>query len=211
MSSAAQDRRSTNEEQRRELIAALIPAAQRLLSTGARYPEITVSKLATEAGISRWRFYSHFHDKHELLHAWFEDLNAEFAQTHDAWLHIDGSSTLADLREAIHALFLPYGPHSTLHAAMYDSAAADPIIRAEVDATENQRIESLRAHIARGQAEGWVDPALLALETAEWMVLTGSRSYQRMVVTTASVTTDEFIDSYALYVWHILYAPTRSA
>jgi AcrR family transcriptional regulator len=209
MPAITRETKAARDEQRRLLKDVLIAAVRRLLATGMRYPEITVHRLTEEAGISRWRFYQNFHDKHDLLHAWFVDLNREFEQTHDTWLQIDGRSTQAELRDGVRELFVPYEQHSALHAAMYDSAASDPTIRAEVDNTENERIERLRAHIDRGQSEGWIDPQLLPRETAEWIVMTGARGYQRMV-SEGAVSPDEFIEAYARYVWHVLYATAPS-
>ncbi|MGE4426808.1 MAG: TetR/AcrR family transcriptional regulator [Solirubrobacteraceae bacterium] len=208
MTSASEEIDRSDVAQRHALRDVLIPAVERMLAGGTTYPEITVSQLTDEAGISRWRFYRHFRDKHDLLRAWFEQLNAQFESDHDAWLHIEGTPPFAELRAAIASLFVPYGPHSALHGAMYDSASADPVIAEELEVTERRRIASLRAHIERGQRGGWIDSVLLPQETAEWIILTGSRSYQRMVVH-GQVPVDRFVDVFSDYAWRVLYEPAR--
>jgi AcrR family transcriptional regulator len=192
-------------DQRSALAHSLIAAAERLVAGGSSYPEITVQRLADEAGISRWRFYETFGDKYELLRTWFADLNEQFEKDHDAWLRLDASVSPSTLRSAVATLFLPYQQHSAMHAAMYDSADSDPNIRALLDMTENRRIGALRAHIDRGQSEGWVDANLDSEETAIWLVLCGGRAYQQSVSEGGGLTPNDFIDAYATLAWYVLY------
>lgn len=197
---------AATEEQRRELSRVVIPAVQRLIASGVPFAEITMSRLLAEAGVTRYRFYSRFRDKLDLLNVWFLELNETSAQDHEAWLSIDERPDPAALRDAIAALFVPYEPFSTLHAALYDAATVDPRIAAEIGSIESVRTAALCAHIRRGQRDGWIRPAIHPQETAEWIVATGSRTYQRMLVATGELSTAEFVDLYAEFVWGVLYA-----
>jgi TetR/AcrR family transcriptional regulator, ethionamide resistance regulator len=197
----------SRDERRKELRELLKAAAERLFATGFSYAEITVEQLVTEAQTSRTRFYTYFDDKSDLLRSWFSDVRRDLVAVDDAWWAVRGDATEADLAEAIRKILLAYRPHDLLMAAMYDLAAVDRTTREEIDAMEADRAKRLETHITRGQQEGWIDPGLLPRETASWLTVTGARGYEQMVgVDGDEEDIDQFVGSYAQYVWFVLYA-----
>lgn len=188
----------------------VIAAAEALLEQGVAFSDITVSQLVKAAGVSRSRFYVHFRDKGDVLRAWFGTIRRDVADVDDAWFSLREDASETDLRSAIQRITMAYQPPRLIMAVMYDQAALDPATRAEVEQIEQHRSARLEAHIAAGQAGGWIDPELLPCETAAWLTHTGARGYQQMVET-AGATVEEFVDSYAHHVWLVLYehAPSR--
>ena len=189
----------------------LIAAAERLLADGVTFPQITVSRLVKEAGITRSWFYVHFKDKSDVLSAWFASIRRDLVEVDDDWWAIGAEASEVDLRVALRRITLAYHPHNLMMAAMYDQAAIDASTRAEVEEIERHRIARLEAHIIDGQAGGWVDPVLLPAETAAWLTYTGARGYQQMVESEGA-SIDEFVERYARHVWLVLYehAPSRT-
>jgi len=55
------------QERREEIERQLLDATERLMAAGASFTELSVDRLATEAGISRASFYIYFEDKGYLL------------------------------------------------------------------------------------------------------------------------------------------------
>lgn len=196
---------------RERMLSRLIAAAERLLAGGVPFPEITVSRLVKEAGVTRSRFYVHFKDKGDVLSAWFETIRRDLVDVDDAWWGIRAGSTESDLATALRSITLAYHPHNLMMAAMYDQSAIDANTRGEIDEIERHRIARLEAHIIEGQAGGWIDPVLMPAETAAWLTYTGARGYQQMVEGEGA-SIDEFVERYARQIWLVLYeqAPSRA-
>jgi AcrR family transcriptional regulator len=197
---------------RREAIRdRLLEVVQRLLDEGESFTEISVERMVQAAGMSRSTFYVYFEDKGDLLRAWFGGIEAEIADAVVGWWEIDADSTREDLREALANVVEVYLPHAPLMAATYDAAAYDPSIRELVVAMMGANIASLRKHIRKGQAAGFIDPGLPAAETAQWLTWMAERAFHVFLrgLTPAQLRTQ--LDAYTAIVWNTLYAPTRAA
>ena len=110
---------------RDELRGRLLGVVERLLGEGDTFTEISVERMVAEAGIARSTFYVYFEDKGDLLEAWFGEITAELRTRPPAWWQPRAATGVPRLRAALATIVPTYRPHTTLMAAMYDTAAYD--------------------------------------------------------------------------------------
>ena len=67
MPSVTRKPQAKRQERREQIERRLLDATERLMADGASFTELSVDRLATEAGISRASFYIYFEDKGHLL------------------------------------------------------------------------------------------------------------------------------------------------
>ena len=67
MPSITRKPQANRQERRDQIERRLLDATERLMNDGASFTELSVDRLATEAGISRASFYIYFEDKGYLL------------------------------------------------------------------------------------------------------------------------------------------------
>ena len=160
-------------ERREQIERQLLDATDRLMADGASFTELSVDRLATEAGISRASFYIYFEDKGDLLRRLatqvFGDLTADAAQ----WWAVAGRRDPADIHASMTRLIASYRTHQPVLVALNEMAAYD----AQVGATYRELLTGIAAQfttvIEEGQADGSIRPGLLAAPTASslvWMV-----------------------------------------
>ena len=188
----------------------LLDAIEKLVADGESFAELSVERLVKEAGVSRSTFYVYFQDKGDLLSAWFADIIAELADVASEWWSIDASATRDDLHGALDQVVRRYQPHTTLMAAVYDTASYDPSVQELVDDMMGSNIAGLRKHIRVGQAEGFIDPDLAPVETAAWLTWMAERGFHQLVRDASPAAVKRLIDAYVGIVWNTLYAPTRA-
>ena len=193
-------------EQRQEAVRErLLDAIEGVTEGGEGLGDVSVEKLAKAAGISRATFYIYFSDKGDLLTARFEQVVGELLEAAAAWWSLGAGVSLEDLRDAFAGVVAVYRPHTTLIAAVYDEAAYSPAVRELVAGLIEAGIFGLRKHIERGQREGFVDPELLAPETAAWLGWMVERGLRDVVGPAPESEVDALIAAHADVVWHTLY------
>ena len=212
MPSVTRRSRGNRAQRRADVRARLLAIVEQLLASGDSFASISVERLVSEASISRSTFYVYFEDKGDLLRAWFAQVLEELEDAAESWWKLDGDATAADLHTALAEIVHAYRPHTTLMAAVFDTAAYDATVRDEVSTMMARNCAGLRTHIKRGQEEGWIDPNLLAAETAEWLTWMAERGQHQMVRGADDAETERLIDAYAAIVWNTLYAfaPSRA-
>jgi DNA/RNA-binding domain of Phe-tRNA-synthetase-like protein len=94
-------------------------------------------------------------------------------------------------------------------AAVYDAALFDHALDLGLQAIVRRTSEGLCRHIERGQRLGWIDPTLLAAETAAWLAWMIQRG-QRRLTSTADNDFEREVDAYTDIFWNAIYAPTRA-
>lgn len=206
MSTRARRTQPARAGRRDEMRELLLGTIETLVEQGVALADVTVERMAAEAGISRTKFYAYFEDKADLLRAWFELFSQELKSTTEAWWEIDGESSRADLRAAFAPMVATYRPHRTLMAAVHDAALYDLRIRAEYEAFITDHMADLRRHIKLGQRHGFVTADLAPAETAMWLARLGERMQRRI---RPDATPDELrrhLDTYTDLVWQSLYA-----
>ena len=210
MPSVTRKAQSTRAARREAIRDRLLEVVQTLLDDGESFTEISVERMVQAAGMARSTFYVYFEDKGDLLRAWFGEIEAEIAEAVLGWWEVDGDSTRDDLRAALANLVAVYHPHAQLMAATYDAAAYDPSIRELVSAMMGANIASLRKHIRRGQAEGFIDPSLPAAETAQWLTWMAERALHGFLRGLRPASLKTQVDAYTAIIWNTLYAPVRT-
>lgn len=129
MASITRRQRAQPTESRRPAIEAkLLEATERLLSDGTPYTELSIQQLCSEAGIARSTFYVYFRDKGDLVVRLADEMVAQLAGAASAWWQ--PGADRADVLAATTALIRLYQRHGALLAALIETAAYDPELRA---------------------------------------------------------------------------------
>jgi AcrR family transcriptional regulator len=209
MATMTAGRRTPRAARRDEARAELLGILERLLREGEAYHEISVDRLAGEAGLSRTTFYVYFEDKGDLLRGWFADATADLMAAAAGWWSLGPLVTREELRAALAHIVDRYRPHVPLMSAMHDAAGADPAARAAVAAAMQGYVTALRAHLEAGQREGFVDAGLPPAETAFWLQGMAERGFHEAAAGTDAAAVDRLVDAYARIVWNALYATGR--
>ncbi|MGE4425415.1 MAG: TetR/AcrR family transcriptional regulator [Solirubrobacteraceae bacterium] len=207
MPSVTRKRQGSRAERRDEMRSRLLAVVERLLDEGESFTEISVERLVSEAGISRSTFYVYFEDKGDLLSAWFGDITAEIATAAGAWWQLGPDVTRDAVHAALDRVVRAYRPHTTLMAAMYDTASYDAGVRELTDDMMAGNVGGLRKHIRTGQKQGFITAGLHPEETAGWLTWMAERGFHRLVRTASDGEVDRLIDAYTDIVWFTLYAP----
>jgi len=201
-------RRSAGRDVRRdEVRARLLEVIERLLGDGETFTEISVERMVAETGMARSTFYVYFTDKGDLLRAWFAEISDELRAAAKGWWELRPPFGFHDVRAALNTIVAAYRPHTPLMAAVYDTAAYDPSVRALVMAMMAENTAGLRSHVRRGQSAGFVDTALSPPETAAWLTWMAERGLHQLVRGASDAEVDRLVDAYARIVWNVLYRP----
>ncbi|MGK2854869.1 MAG: TetR/AcrR family transcriptional regulator [Microbacteriaceae bacterium] len=164
---------ATRQERREQIERQLLDATDRLMADGTSFTELSVDRLATEAGISRASFYIYFEDKGDLLRRLarqvFGDLTRDAAQ----WWAVAGRRDPADILSAMAGIIASYRRHQPVLIALNEMAGYD----AQVGETYRELLTGIGAQFAgvieAGRADGSIRVALPAATTASslvWMV-----------------------------------------
>lgn len=204
-----QPRRENTRQQRREgMERRLLDATERLMRGGASYTELSVDRLATEAGISRASFYIYFEDKGHLLRRLAGQVFADLAASADRWWRVAGRRDPEDLRAAMTALVASYRRHQPVLVALNEMAAYDPV----VGGTYGNLLTAVAGRMTRviedGQADGSIRPELRAgtiASTLTWMV---ERACQQNLPTAPDSYDAELAATLAEIIWATLYLET---
>ena len=97
---------------------------------GASFTELSVDRLATEAGMSRASFYIYFEDKGHLLRRLAGQVFADLADSADRWWSVAGRHDPDDVRAAMAGIVASYRRHQPLLVALNEMAAYDAAVGA---------------------------------------------------------------------------------
>lgn len=211
MPSITRRTQSSRAERRRELRARLLEAVEVLLAEGHNFTELSVERLASEAGVSRSTFYVYFEDKADLLRAWLDGIVSEVTEAAQDWWALPAGATKADLRRVLDGIVRTYRPHTLLMSAVFAASTYDSGIRGDVDRFIRGNIAGLRRHITDGQKAGYIDPGLRPAETAAWLTWMAERGLHLMVSAAGDNELVRLIDAYTDIVWNTLYAPATGS
>ena len=209
MPSVTRTSHSSRAERRDQLRDRLLHAVEKMLADGESYTELSVERLASEAGVSRSTFYVYFEDKGELLRAWFVEIFEQVGGAARQWYGLPAQFTRDELRAALDHVVGTYRPHTMLMSAVVDASGYDPSVRELVATMMNRNVASLRKHIREGQKAGTVDPSLPAAETAAWLTWMAERAFHQLVRGASDAEVDKLVDAYTAIIWNTLYAPAR--
>src|SRR5881628_1602946 len=101
MPSVTRKPQAGRQERRGQIERSLLDATERLMADGASYTELSVDRLATEAGISRATFYIYFEDKGHLLRRLTRQVFDDLAGSGEKWWGVAHRRDPADAVAAI--------------------------------------------------------------------------------------------------------------
>jgi TetR/AcrR family transcriptional regulator, ethionamide resistance regulator len=192
-------------ERRGQIERSLLDATERLMADGASYTELSVDRLATEAGISRASFYIYFEDKGHLLRRLAGQVFDDLATAAERWWSVSGRRDPADVLAAMTALVATYRRHQPLLVALNEMAGYD----AAVGATYREILAAISARLAvvitEGQDDGSIRRGLSARTAATsltWMV---ERTCQQSLPGTPESGDGELAATLTQIIWGALY------
>jgi AcrR family transcriptional regulator len=164
---------SRREERREQIELQLLAATDRLMAAGATFTELSVDRLATEAGISRASFYIYFEDKGHLLRRLTTQVFDDLASSGEKWWSVADRHDPADALAAITGIVAGYRRHQALLVALNEMAGYDPQIGETYRAVLTAIIARMTEVIEAGHKDGSIRRELPAAATANsltWMV-----------------------------------------
>jgi AcrR family transcriptional regulator len=165
---------TANRTQRRaEIEQQLLTATERLMGGGLAFTELSVDRLATEAGISRATFYVYFEDKGQLLRELARQVFGELSEGAHQWWDTADRHDPADATHAMASIIATYRQHKTLVTAVIEMAAYDQDVAEFYQQMLDDIIGNTETVIERGKADGLIRPSLPTRETASgltWLV-----------------------------------------
>jgi TetR/AcrR family transcriptional regulator, ethionamide resistance regulator len=173
MPSVTRKAQANRQQRRADIERRLLEATDRLMGDGASFTELSVDKLATEAGISRASFYIYFEDKGHLLRRLAVGVFDDLAAPAQDWWQVAARRDPADVEIAMVGIVAAYRRHQPLLVALNEMAAYDPQVSTTYRDILTGIAEQLTRVIEDGQADGSIRPTLAAARTATsltWMV-----------------------------------------
>jgi AcrR family transcriptional regulator len=185
----------------------MFEAIEQLIGQGASFTELSVERLAAEAGISRSTFYVHFQDKGDLARKLTTTLLSELREVSRRWWEVAEHAVRADLDAAITAIVDVYRRHAAAFTAVVETATYDTAVAEELRVLVQEIIDTTRAAIERGQAADTMRDVAPA-ETAAvltWMV---ERAGYQLVRGTDTDTDPKIVAVLTDIIWTTLYRAT---
>lgn len=193
------------QERREQIERQLLDATDRLMGAGASFTELSVDRLATEAGISRASFYIYFEDKGHLLRRLTGQVFGDLANAAERWWSVAQRRDPADVRAAMTAIIASYRLHQPLLVALNEMSAYDPLVGATYTEILTEISARVTAIIEQGQADGTIRRELPPESTATaltWMV---ERSCQQNLPGRQASHDSELAHALTQIVWATLY------
>lgn len=173
MPSVTRKPQAKRQERRGQIERRLLDATERLMSGGASFTELSVDRLATEAGISRASFYIYFEDKGDLVRRLAGQVFGDLADAAERWWSVASRHDPEDVRAAMTAIIATYRRHQPLLVALNEMAGYDAVVGAAYRDQLAHISARLTQVIEDGQADGTIRRELRADMTASaltWMV-----------------------------------------
>jgi AcrR family transcriptional regulator len=179
------------QERREQIERQLLDATDRLMADGTSFTELSVDRLATEAGISRASFYIYFEDKGDLLRRLARQVFGDLTEDAAQWWTVAERRDPTDIRSAMARIIASYRRHQPVLIALNEMAGYD----AAVGETYRELLtgigEQFAGVIAAGQADGSIRATLPPATTASSLVWMVERVCQQNLPSRASSYDDE--------------------
>ncbi|MDV3128256.1 TetR/AcrR family transcriptional regulator [Mycobacterium sp. 21AC1] len=173
MPSVTRKPQAKREERRERVERQLLDATDRLMSDGTSFTELSVDRLATEAGISRASFYIYFEDKGHLLRRLATQVFGDLARDAQQWWGVARRRDPADVHTAMSGIIASYRRHQPVLVALNEMSAYDQLVGETYRELLGGIIRQLTGVIEAGQSDGFIRAELPADTTASaltWMV-----------------------------------------
>ena len=205
MPSVTRKPQAKRQERREQIERQLLDATDRLMGAGASFTELSVDRLATEAGISRASFYIYFEDKGHLLRRLTGHVFGDLTAGAERWWNVAQRRDPADVRAAMTAIVASYRLHQPLLVALNEMSAYDPLVGSTYTEILTGISARVTAIIEHGQADGTIRRELPPESTATsltWMV---ERSCQQNLPGRPASYDAELASALTQIIWAALY------
>ncbi len=205
MPSVTRKPQAKRQERREQIERQLLDATERLMADGASFTELSVDRLATEAGISRASFYIYFEDKGHLLRRLTGQVFDDLAAGAERWWSVAQRRQPTDALAAMSGIVASYRRHQPLLVALNEMAAYDQIVGTTYREVLTAIAGRLAAVIEAGQNDGSIRrdlPADTTASTLTWMV---ERACQQNLPGRAASYDAELAQTLTQIVWGALY------
>jgi AcrR family transcriptional regulator len=193
------------QERREQIERQLLDATDRLMAAGASFTELSVDRLATEAGISRASFYIYFEDKGHLLRRLTGQVFRELAAAADRWWSVAHRREPAAVLAAMTGLVASYRRHQPLLVALNEMSAYDSQVGDTYREILTNIAARLTAVIEAGQEDGSIRRELSAATTASTLTWMAERTCQQNLPGRPASYDAELARTLTEIVWGALY------
>ncbi|MFC4533607.1 TetR/AcrR family transcriptional regulator [Sphaerisporangium dianthi] len=176
-SAAAVDRRAAAE-------ARTLDVVEKLLAEGASFTELSVERIASEAGLSRSTFYLYFRDKTELILRLAASLKTGTFDIGTDWDPCGPADGLAWLADAYLSIIRHYRGRAATYAAVLEVAGYDRAVSEALEAGQQRFIDRVAVLLAREQRAGRASTGLDPVRAARVMIWGGEKVIAQHVTTT---------------------------
>lgn len=200
---------SNRQQRRAEITQQLLEATGRLMAAGLSFTELSVDRLATEAGISRATFYIYFEDKRQLLLELTRQVTAEMGAAAALWFDVAEQPTAEIARRSVRQIIAVFRQHQAVLTAMAELASYDPVVAEAHMAIVHAIAGQAKAALERAVAGGAAAPAH-SWETScalTWMI---ERTCQQMVRNSPPEADDAITEALTEIVWRTWYLESTS-
>ncbi|HEY6577614.1 MAG TPA: TetR/AcrR family transcriptional regulator [Mycobacterium sp.] len=205
MPSVTRKPQAKRQERREQIERRLLDATERLMADGASFTELSVDRLATEAGISRASFYIYFQDKGHLLRRLTGQVFDDLAKDGDRWWSVAQRRRPTDVRAAVTAIIASYRRHQPLLLAINEMAAYDAMVGANYNEVLGDIATRMAAVIEQGQQDGAIRADLPAATTASSLTLMVERACHQNLPGRPQSYDAELATTLTQIIWGALY------
>lgn len=206
MASVTRRAQSARPQRREENLRRLLTAIEELLAEGTSFTEVSVERLARQAGVARSTFYVHFADKGALLRELTADLVDRLLAAGRGWWGGASPRSKEELRARVEVIVATYRPHADLMRAFTDTSGHDPSVREAFRELTGRYVVELTEHIERGQGDGTIRDSLPARGTAEMLTWMAERGMAQMLRDADDAGAERTVDAFTAIAWNTLYA-----
>lgn len=197
--------RQGRQQRREHMKSRLLDATERLMRDGASFTELSVDRLAGEAGISRASFYIYFEDKGHLLRRLAAAVFDDLAASGNRWWSVADRRDPEDLRASITGIVASYRRHQSVLTALSEMAGYDQSTAQtyrDLLTAISQRVHRV---IDAGQADGSIRPGIPAAATASALTLMVERACQMNLPVQSPDHDAPLVDTLVEIIWAALY------
>jgi AcrR family transcriptional regulator len=205
MPSVTRKPQAGRQARREQIELRLLEATERLMAEGASFTELSVDRLATEAGISRASFYIYFEDKGHLLRRLAGQVFDDLAGAAERWWGVSRRRDPADVLAAMTGLVATYRRHQPLLVALSEMAAYDPRVGATYRHILTGIAARLAAVIEEGQDDGFIRRELSAATAASALTWMAERTCQQNLPGSPESEDQKLAETLTQIVWGALY------